>query len=234
MEWRLRVLMLAALAFVPVATGTSRASLVAHWPLDETSGTVAADAAGRNNATLYGSPVWESAKVRPGGSLLFDGKDDYMTAGFVLDPAKSPFSAFAWVLGNEAGTIVIAQQDFGGTGQAWLVAGTTSGKLGTELTDTRGQVRALQADAVVADGRWHHVGVVWDGQYRRLYLDGEEVAADQMALVDMRSSLGGLVIGASKTQDRSALWPVSNPNARPSRRCWWLPPRRSIQALRRP
>ena len=74
-----------------------------------------------------------------------------MTTPFVLDPAKGPFSAFLWVLGNEPGRVVIAQQDSGGTGQAWLVAGTTSGRLGTELTDTRGQVRALVADAVVAD-----------------------------------------------------------------------------------
>jgi hypothetical protein len=206
MEWRIRALMLVTLAYALAGTGTSRGSLVAHWPLDETSGTVAADAVGDNDGTLSGNPVWESAKVRPGGSLLFDGKDDFMTTRFVLDPAKGPFSAFAWVLGTEAGRVIIAQQDFGGTGQAWLVAGVGSGKLGTELTDARGQVRALHADAVVADGRWHHVGVIWDGQYRRLYVDGEEVAADQAALADMRSSLGGLVIGASKTQDRSTLW----------------------------
>jgi len=206
MEWRVKALLLAALASSVVMTGTSRASLVAHWPLDETSGTVAADAVGHNDGALYGNPVWESAKVRPGGSLLLDGQDDYMTTRFVLDPAKGPFSAFAWVLGNEAGRVLIAQQDFGGTGQVWLVAGTTSGKLGTELTDARSQARALHADAIVADGRWRHVGVTWDGQFRRLYLDGEEVAADQIALADMRSCLGGLVIGASKTQDRSTLW----------------------------
>ncbi len=206
MECRLKVSLLATLASVLAMTGTLKASLVAHWPLDETSGTVAADAAGRNNATLYGNPVWESAKARPGGSLLFDGKDDYMTAQFVLDPAKSPFSAFLCVLGNEPGRILIAQQDFGGIGQAWLVADTTSGKLATELTDARGQVRALYADTVLTDGRWHHVGVVWDGQFRRLYLDGEEVAADPTALANLRSSLGGLVIGAAKTLDRSTLW----------------------------
>jgi CD109 antigen len=206
MEWRMKAPMLVISACVLALAGTSQGSLVAHWPLDETSGTVAEDAVGHDDGTLYGNPVWEPARVRPTGSLQFDGKDDYMTTRFVLDPAKGPFSAFLWVLGNEAGRVIIAQQDFGGTGQTWLVAGTTSGKLGTELTDARGQVRALYADAVVTDGRWHHVGVIWDGQYRRLYVDGEEVAADQTALADMRSCLGGLVIGGSKTQDRSTLW----------------------------
>ncbi len=206
MGWRMRALMPVALVFVLAATGTLRASLVAHWTLDDGRGTVAADAVGDNDGTLYGDPAWESARVRPTGSLVFDGTDDYMTARFVLDPAKGSFSAFLWASGSEAGSVLIAQQDFGGTGQAWLVAGTTTGKLGTELTDARAQVRALQADAVLTDGQWHHVGVIWDGQYRRLYLDGEEVAADQTALADMRSSLGGLVIGASKTMDRSTLW----------------------------
>ena len=65
MEWRMRALMPVALAFALAVTGTSRASLVAHWPLDETSGTVAADAVGDNDGTLSGNPVWESARVRP-------------------------------------------------------------------------------------------------------------------------------------------------------------------------
>lgn len=48
--------------------------LVAHWKLDESSGTTAADSAGSNHGTLVGSPTWTTGRI--GGALDFNGVDN--------------------------------------------------------------------------------------------------------------------------------------------------------------
>ena len=63
----------------------------------------------------------------------------------------------------------------------------------TELTRPG---RSLMSQTVVTDGQWHRIGLVWDGLYRTLYVDGAAVAEDtQNALT---SSSNGLYIGTGK------------------------------------
>ena len=52
---------------------------IAHWKLDETSGTTAVDSEGGHDGTLTNGPVWANGTV--GGSLEFDGVDDAINAG---------------------------------------------------------------------------------------------------------------------------------------------------------
>jgi len=59
----------------------------------------------------------------------------------------------------------------------------------------------LESQSQIADGQWHHVGFVWDGSYRYLYVDGTEVAKDTQALAQLKYSNGGLHIGTSKKRD---------------------------------
>jgi len=50
--------------------------LLAHWPLDETSGTTAADDSGNGlDATLYNGASFTTGKF--GNAVTFDGSDDY-------------------------------------------------------------------------------------------------------------------------------------------------------------
>ena len=48
------------------------------------------------------------------------------------------------------------------------------------------------------DGQWYHVGFVWDGAYRFLYVDGVEVARAQAAQNPLSSATGDLYIGTGK------------------------------------
>jgi hypothetical protein len=60
------------------------------------------------------------------------------------------------------------------------------------------------SDAVVADGNWHRVGLVWDGANRSLYVDDILVATDtQSKLV---GSGGGLNIGCDKNLSPGSFW----------------------------
>jgi hypothetical protein len=77
------------------ALSPPRANLVAHWKLDDESGTIALDSTrGNNNGTLGNGPVWTTDRM--GGGLLFDGTNDRVNAPLTGIPT-----------GNSARTIAL-------------------------------------------------------------------------------------------------------------------------------
>jgi hypothetical protein len=84
---------LLALAVLAGAGATARADsgLVGWWPLDEGSGTVAADASGNGHDGVFkGEPQWVAGRF--GSALTFDGTDDYVDTGYAENLA-------AWTVG---------------------------------------------------------------------------------------------------------------------------------------
>jgi hypothetical protein len=176
--------------------------LIAHWTLDETEGDIAHDSAGENHGVLYGEPVWQPAGRLIDGALKLDGIGDYIRTDFVLNPANGAFSVFAWIKSDSPGGVVISQADGTGSGETWLgvdprlLTGLVPPPAGRFVT------QPLVSDSVVTDGQWYHVGFVWDGSYRGLYVDGIEVAKDTTAQNPLKSADGGMYIGAGKNPDR--------------------------------
>jgi len=72
------------------------ADLVAHWSLDEGSGSTAADSVGAYNGTLRGGPTWVKGVL--GGALMFDGSDDCVEVGSypVFNNPTGSFSVTLW------------------------------------------------------------------------------------------------------------------------------------------
>jgi len=180
--------------------------LVAHWALDESEGDIAHDSAGDNDGFVNGEAVWLSAGGRIGGVLQFDGSNDYVQTHFVLDPADGPFSAFAWIKGGAAGQAIVSQAAGTGVGSSWLCADPCDGQFMTELKAVDKFGEPLVSDLVVTGGDWYHVGLVWDGSRRRLYVDGEEAARDSKPQADLEGSDGGLYFGAASTLDANSYW----------------------------
>jgi hypothetical protein len=175
--------------------------LAAYWKLDESSGMMAADSIGVNNGMLVGDPIWQPADDKKDGGLAFDGIDDYVSTDFVLNPLDGAFSVFAWIKDGAPGNVIISQTDGAGIGEIWLGAEAVSGKLMTRLVAPpagRNVPQPLVSESVITDGQWHHVGFVWDGAYRSLYMDGVEIAKDATAQKPLKSATGGLYIGAGK------------------------------------
>ncbi len=171
--------------------------LRAHWRLDEASGTAAADETGNGHTgQLVNGGAWLPNGGAFGGAILLDGVDDFVRTPFVLNPADGPLSAFAWVKGGAAKQVILAQTDGDGVGREWLHTDPTDGKLLTRLTDG---TSALMSDVVICDGAWHHVGVVWDGSRRHLYVDGLPAGSDAAPLAGLQASDGQMHIGAGKT-----------------------------------
>jgi Tol biopolymer transport system component len=171
---------------------------LAHWELNETEGSIAYDSVGDHDGTLNGNPLWQPYGGKVNGALQFDGIDDYVSANFTWNIWKMKISATAWIKGGAPGQVIISQTDGTGYGASWLYADSSSGKLSTKLMDPQ---PALVSESVITDGAWHHIGLVWDGSYRYLYVDGAEVARDAAALSYNVPCDGSLYLGAGKTLD---------------------------------
>jgi len=171
--------------------------LIHHWKLDETEGGIAYDSAGDKNAVLHGNPLWQSTNGRIDGALALNGENDYLSTPFILDPAAGSFCVFAWIKGTELGRAIISQNDSSGFSQLWIGADPSHGRLMTRLMHP--PFSPLISDAVITDGRWHHVGLMFDlkGLHRYLYVDGVKVAEDS-DLVGGVALDGGLFIGVGE------------------------------------
>ncbi len=174
--------------------------LVAYWKLDETEGEIAYDSVGVNDGILNGVPTWQPTSGIIDGALELDGIDDYVSTEFVLNPADSPFSVFAWVKGGAPGQAVLSQ--IGGVN--WLCADPLEGNLMTELKTTGRGAAALLSQTIITDGDWHRIGLVWDGSHRTLYVDDVAVAEDEQT--DLGGSENGLYIGAGMAMEPGTYW----------------------------
>jgi len=173
---------------------------IAHWKLDETEGDVAYDSAAENDAIVMGDALWLPDGGHIAGAIQLDGIDDYVGTPFVLNPAESIFSIFAWVKGGVPGQVIISQEN----GADWLLT-DTQGCLMTALESSgRRPVGPLISETIITDGNWHRVGLTWDGTNRTLYVDDVEVAHDPLS--GLKGSDGGLYIGAGCNLDPGTFW----------------------------
>jgi carboxymethylenebutenolidase len=166
-------------------------SLAAYYPLDETEGSTAKDSAGGHDGLLHGGPLWQPGGGKIRGAVQLDGLDDYISTGFILDPAAGPFSVVAWIKGGAPGQVVLSQAG----GASWLSI-DAEGKLMTGLSRPAGSRQAptpLAFQSGILDGAWHRVGVVYDGTTRALYAD--DILAGQDAQSGLAGSGGGLNLG---------------------------------------
>ncbi|MBB5352164.1 glucose/arabinose dehydrogenase/regulation of enolase protein 1 (concanavalin A-like superfamily)/mono/diheme cytochrome c family protein [Haloferula luteola] len=189
-EIRLYNLALSGADIAALAEASLDSGLVAHWPLDASSGTVARDTSGRGHHGTLTSPYpsWVD-DGRLGQALAFDhsiGQSVTVASTDALNPPVA-ISISAWVRANnwiDNGRILQkgssdnqyrfhAENGF----FIWQLAGI--GRLEAPLPDT---------------GRWVHVAATFDGLHMILYYDGEEIAsADHSGL--LASSTDPLYLG---------------------------------------
>lgn len=106
--------------------------------------------------------------------------------------------------GGSPGQVIIAQADCIGTGVIWLGADASDGNLMTGLVPLPlgcYHQQPLKSQSLITDGHWHHVGFIWDGAYRSLYMDGTEVARDTAIQNPLQYANDGLYIGSGNNLD---------------------------------
>ena len=155
--------------------------LVARWPLDTGVGSVAYDASGNGFAgTLEGGVSWQGdVAFAPGGGLtglVFDGTDGRVRVSPQLAPALVMHDAVtvaAWIHPTaNAGTVLSKEGEY-------QVGLNKQGRLYCALATATPWATHV-TDAVVPQGQWSHVAVVFgpDGSGGRrvtAYLDGRQV-----------------------------------------------------------
>ncbi|MFE4966336.1 protein kinase [Streptomyces sp. NPDC056660] len=211
------VLAAAALAAVPVAHvvnggggkktpqhsggGVSVPSPFGAWPLEETSGTVAADDTGRNDgiATAVG---WGRGKD---GTALFDGgTSQIMTRGPVLRTGRGrSFTVSAWVClsGRPSFYATAVSQDAGAVSGFYLQYSAAENR----WAFARPGLRALSY-TVPKPGVWTHLVGVYEGPRNQLVL---YVGGTQEAGIDDSNPVaaqGPLVIGRATADGGPSDW----------------------------
>ncbi len=187
-----------------VAAFASDPNLVAYWQLD---GDFLDSSPGLHHGTFHDDNAsgaqWAGGV--DGQAIDLDGVDDYVETPYILNPATAgPFSAVAWVKGGAATQKIICQTDVNGIGRIWLHV-AADGVLYTNLTEAN-NFSLLNAGFPWDSDNWHHVGVTWDGFRRRLYMDGQVVAADTEDISGLEYTEGVLYIGAHKTLATGQFW----------------------------
>jgi hypothetical protein len=177
--------------------------LKAYWKLDEPNGAVAYDSAWTYDANVIGDMLWQPDGGQVGGALEFDGINDYISTPYVLNPYEGAFSVFTWIKGGAPGQVILSQNETAD----WLSTDQEEGKLFTNIIPPKGRttIPPLVTEFIVTDSNWHHVGLVWNGTERILYVDGLEAARDLLSK-NPKSSDEGLNIGAGKDCELGSFW----------------------------
>jgi hypothetical protein len=165
------------------AVAQVQTNLVAHWRLDEGTGSMALDSSGNDHALAI-----ESAAFVPGISnyaLAFGGSNSYAfasdaivggTSGTRLDLGLRDWTVAAWVKTTASGMVVTKMGWIGGSHpDGWGMSISGNGTMGAVIHKSNGgTVNIFAGDGkTVNDGKWHHVAVVFNraGSMIR-YVDG--------------------------------------------------------------
>ncbi len=183
-----------AAAVVALAGGQARAAIVAHYALDETSGTTAFDSVGTQHATISGNPDLTMAGVSGTAIGVGNAGGSGAAADHVTVTESAMFS------GNVARSIslwfwadtTVAQGRLIGMGQD-VAAQTfditlendnwTGDKTSIGLRYGNGNMfwSGDQLGIDLIDGEFHHLAVVYDGTSVgnvKVYIDGQLATAD--------------------------------------------------------
>ncbi|MFJ3235916.1 LamG-like jellyroll fold domain-containing protein [Streptomyces sp. NPDC086787] len=204
------------------ATGQPRAELLAHWQMDETSGTTAADATGRGNTlTLQPGATFTTTDDYGHGNVI---KLDEPAGGHATSPVpvdeSGSFTVAGWVnlaadsrledtTRAHSPTVFAHPGSQRNSFRLWYrqEAGEAVGdwNFGTYETDVlNGPEATLASDEVNPPGNWIHVIGVYDSanQSARLYLTGERQGAEDGVLVNkIFQPTGPLMMGRSRRHD---------------------------------
>ncbi|MEU9327706.1 LamG-like jellyroll fold domain-containing protein [Streptomyces canus] len=171
---------------------------VAHWSLDEGTGTTATDDIGGRTATLAGSAGW-SPLARLVTSLQANGTSAYAaTSSSVLDTTKSfTISAWARLTGTSHNAVAVAQAGANGSTFAIYYSTAYNAWIFNRYTTDVSSPTIIRSIGTTTPepGVWTHVMGVYDAQEQtiQLYVNGVP-QGDPVAFTTPWQGTGGLQI----------------------------------------
>jgi hypothetical protein len=165
-----------ALAVLAIGTATVRgdAGLVGWWPLDEGSGTVAADASGNgHDGTFFGDPEWVAGWF--GGALEFDGVDDYVDTGFTENLAT--WTVSCWVKSPAAPAATSPTGPLHREANFQINWNHSQDAFRAAVGLSAGGWHAASFGALEAD-TWYHLAGTYDGEDLKAYTNGQLITTN--------------------------------------------------------
>jgi hypothetical protein len=150
---------------------------IAHWKLDEGSGSIAADSAGGHDGTLSNSPAWSTGPVD--GALNFDGTNDNVIVPHDDSLSLQAAMTFsAWINASSFGAsyqTILAKDSGFGDSNYWF--GTWQDELDFGFFANGFYREVFTTDLNLQPGAGYHVAASFDGGSGqvKLYVDGAQV-----------------------------------------------------------
>ncbi len=166
---------------------------LAWWSMND-SGNLGSDGSGNGNtgSNFGATPSAAGARDHTGGSLGFDGVNDYFTAPTGILSGVSDFTLSTWVYLNTVDTWSRIL-DFGSSTGVNMFLTPKNGLTGTVrfaiTTSGGGGEQVINGTAALPSGKWTHVAVTLSGSVGKLYVDGQVVGTNT-AMTLTPASLG--------------------------------------------
>jgi hypothetical protein len=146
--------------------------LLAWWKFDESGGQDAADASPYGNTgKVVGEARWQPAGGRVGGTMEFNGKNNYVRIGNeIAFDITDEITVAAWVkvrAFNRTWQTVVAKGD-----HTWRLARDGDRDTLQFVAGSYSEGRLVLGNVNINDGQWHHVVGVGDADAVSLYVDG--------------------------------------------------------------
>ena len=146
--------------------------LVAHWKLDDASGTTAIDSAGGNDGTLYGEAAWTDGRID--GALSFDGDGDYVSLPGLDVLVGVNVTLEAWIcLGSSGGVNDPIVMQHTATNEGYRFNVVEDKPTFAIIYHGRGVKIIVSSPDTISKGQWYHVAGTNDGANLKIYVDGE-------------------------------------------------------------
>lgn len=167
-----------------VLAETEEADLVGYWPMNEGTGSLAADTSGlEHDAAALGAPAWILGTS--GLGLALGAADAIVVDTSVLlapDLATRGFTFAAWVRVSAGEEGTVASKGMAGSAHYRLYFDDPENDGRSDLFAEVGGATNATAAGVgdrIDDGSWHHVALIHDATTgrQRLYVDGEAVGS---------------------------------------------------------
>ncbi len=129
--------------------------------------TVWNDLSGRgNNGTLINGPTFSSAN---GGSIVFDGINDYVNLGTSTTPSNTDFSYSVWISTNQTGGIIFGADFCGDAGGHYMYAG--AGIFGFRVIGGSSVIITANSYPYISNN-WYNVTCTKSSSTMSIYVNG--------------------------------------------------------------
>jgi trimeric autotransporter adhesin len=112
-------------------------------------------------------------------SIAFDGVDDYLDAGKVLN-LNTSFTVSSWVKRNSTNQTILSKRDNAFT-TGYDLGINAAGK--AEMQWMNGSLQTITSTATIPSGIWHNIAVTYDGSTAKMYIDGVLDVTQSMSTV---------------------------------------------------